>query len=212
MAVLSGTEIRAAIESGKIIVSPYDENCLGPNSLDLRLGNKLVVHLDDNSRLIEDSYKDALLKFPQDGSVEQSKRLMEHLKGIGACLDMRSSRKTRTITIPEEGYLMLPGRAYLGRTVERIETDHYVPQLHGRSSVGRLFISVHHTAAWGDVGFGGTWTLEMTCQLPVIIYPGVRVCQVSFETLVGKPELYRERKGSRYQNQEDPTASLFWKK
>ena len=103
--------------------------------------------------------------------------------------------------------MLLPGRCYLGHTIESVGTNHFVPALHGRSSVGRVFLSVHHTAGWGDVGFHGTWTLEITCQYPTMVYPDTRVCQVSFEEVIGERSLYSEREGSKYNLQKDPEES-----
>ena len=66
-------------------------------------------------------------------------------------LDMKRELRTQTIQIPEGGYILQPGKLYLGRTEEYTQTDGFVPMLEGRSSVGRLGIYIHVTAGFGDV-------------------------------------------------------------
>ncbi len=71
-------------------------------------------------------------------------------------------------------------------TEERIHTNVYVPVLDGKSTIGRLFVSIHETAGFGDVGFNGQFTLEVTCTHPVILYPGMRIGQIRFHTVCGE--------------------------
>lgn len=96
-------------------------------------------------------------------------------------LDAARKPKTLELEIPSNGLLLSPGQLYLMATVEQTETSHFVPGIEGRSSVGRLGISVHATAGFGDVGFKGTWTLEVSVIRPVVIYAGMRICQIFFE-------------------------------
>ena len=103
------------------------------------------------------------------------------------------------------GLLLVPGTLYLMRTVELTSTRKYVPGIEGRSSIGRLGISVHVTAGFGDVGFQGTWTLEVSCVQPVRIYAGMRICQVFFTTC-GKPQ-ERDYYLGKYLNQTMPRPS-----
>lgn len=95
-------------------------------------------------------------------------------------LDARAKPVFETETISEEGYLLLPGQLYLMATQEVTHTSKYVPCIEGRSSIGRLGINVHATAGFGDIGFYGTWTLEVSCVIPVRIYAGMRICQIYF--------------------------------
>ena len=87
-------------------------------------------------------------------------------------LDMAKANRVRRIEIPTEGLVLSPNQLYLGRTAERTVTHNLVPQIEGRSSVGRLGLFVHVTAGFGDVGFAGYWTLEIFAVQPVRIYPG----------------------------------------
>lgn len=109
-------------------------------------------------------------------------------------LDMKKQPTLKRIEIPEEGFLLEPGKLYLGRTVEFTETDKYVPMLEGRSSIGRLGLYIHVTAGFGDVGFSGFWTLEMHCLQPIRIYPNVEICQIYYHTINGNYDLYSSGK------------------
>ena len=113
---------------------------------------------------------------------------------------------------------LIPGKLYLGRTVERTMSDGFVPMIEGRSSVGRLGIFVHATAGFGDNGFNGYWTLEISCVQPVVIYPEIEIAQIYFHTIAdleddeygeaGIPERYSEGK---YQNNNGIQPSMLWK-
>jgi dCTP deaminase len=123
-------------------------------------------------------------------------------------LDMKKDNPYYTFTISQDGFLLLPGQIYLARTMERTRTDCYVPMLEGRSSVGRLGIFIHATAGFGDVGFDGYWTLELSCVQPVRIYPGVEICQIYYHTIYGDYVPYRSGK---YQGNHDVQPSMLWK-
>ena len=100
----------------------------------------------------------------------------------------------------------------LGATFERVRlgTD-IVARLEGKSSLGRLGLLIHSTAGFVDPGFDGYLTLELAnvANLPIAIYPEMKIGQISFyqmttpaEVPYGSPEL-----GSKYQGQRGPTAS-----
>lgn len=112
---------------------------------------------------------------------------------VEGILDARKPSLTRKYTIGDDGIVLLPGCAYLMHTEEVIRTDRYITVLDGKSSLGRLFISVHATAGYIDAGFEGQVTLEVTVTHPVRVYAGMRFCQVRFHSIVGKPELYNVR-------------------
>jgi dCTP deaminase len=95
---------------------------------------------------------------------------------------------------------------YLARTAERTVTHNLVPQIEGRSSVGRLGLFVHVTAGFGDVGFSGYWTLEMFAVHQVRIYPGVPICQIFYHEICGEIEEY----ASKYQHNRDIQPSLMF--
>ena len=125
-------------------------------------------------------------------------------------LDMHKNNETMELIIPETGMVLYPGIHYLGSTNERTIVNGFVPKIDGRSSIGRLGLSVHITAGFGDNGFDGTWTLEITVEEPLKIYPNEEICQISFETVCGDSNdpvnIYR----GRYYQQEGPTASRMY--
>ena len=91
--------------------------------------------------------------------------------------------------------------------------DDIVARLEGKSSLGRLGLLIHSTAGYVDPGWKGTLTLELSnvANLPIALYFGMRIGQISFfrmsspvERPYGSPEL-----GSKYQGQSEPTASAF---
>jgi len=123
-------------------------------------------------------------------------------------LDMKKLPKTEKILIPESGYELKPGVLYLGRTLEYTETHGLVPMLEGRSSIGRLGMYVHITAGFGDVGFKGYWTLEISVIHPLIIYPGVQICQIFYHTVEGE---FTEYQSNKYQGNSGIQPSLLYK-
>ena len=110
----------------------------------------------------------------------------------------------KEITIPPEGLVLLPNTLYIGSTKEVISSDKFISSIDGRSSIGRLGMQIHLTAGFGDIGFHGTYTLEITVVQPVRVYPDFQIAQVHFEKPDGKVDfLYR----GRYQGQKEPTTS-----
>ena len=121
-------------------------------------------------------------------------------------IDMNKDNPFKKIKIPEEGLVLYPGTLYLGRTVEFTETHNFLPCLEGRSSIGRLGIAIHITAGFGDAGFAGTWTLEISVIQPVRIYPNTEICQIYYQEIKGDIKEYH----GRYQNQTDIATSRFY--
>lgn len=122
-------------------------------------------------------------------------------------LDMKKEAQTITKEIPEEGMLLLPGNLYLGRTNEFTACKDLIPCLDGRSSIGRLGINVHATAGFGDIGFEGTWTLEISVIKPVIVYPDVEICQIYYYEPVGDTDI---KYSGKYKNQFDIGESRMY--
>ena len=126
----------------------------------------------------------------------------------GEYLDMRADNPTEELIIPEDGLILEPGKFYLGKTVEWTHTNKYVPCFDGRSSTARLGgIAVHICAGFGDVGFAGNWTLEITVKYPVKIYPNVEIAQIYYQPIEGDYILYN----GKYQNSTDVMASKMYK-
>jgi dCTP deaminase len=202
MAILTGPEIRKQIEGGDIKVDPYLVEHVGPNSMDLRLHESLGVYNQFWPAHL--AYSHTPRKSWPGWSEKALKKLSEAEASLHATpLDMRSGSTVRELVIPETGLVLYPGILYLGRTVERLGSDVFVPIVEGRSSMGRLGVQVHVTAGFCDLGFHGTITLEITVVHPIRVYAGERVCQVYFTRAEGDVELY----SGRYQGQEAATGS-----
>ncbi|MEV0754970.1 hypothetical protein [Streptosporangium sp. NPDC050280] len=95
-------------------------------------------------------------------------------------IDPLGDHPTEEIVIPKDGVVLRPGRVYLGTTLERIGSDHYVPSLIGRSSLGRLGVFLQVSADLGNLGAIHRWTLELVVVQPIRLYAGMVVGQVSF--------------------------------
>ena len=169
--ILSGNAIAQAVADGAIAIEPFDPAHVNPASYDLTLGTEVVTY-----RL--------------------QLQTVSRLGPIYEPLDARAEPTTEQTRIqPSDdvfpGFILHPGRLYLMHTAERVATTRYVPVLDGKSSVGRLGICVHLTAGYGDPGFDGQYTLEVTAVHPVRVYAGMRFAQIRFHTLVGDGPLYQ---------------------
>jgi len=102
------------------------------------------------------------------------------LEILDSPVDTKKAYKTKKIVIPKEGYVLNPGKVYLGVTYEKIGSKKYVPSLIGRSSLGRLGLFLQITADLGHLGTNHHWTLELKCVQPLIVYPYMKIGQVSF--------------------------------
>ncbi len=184
--ILSDRDIVAALESGRIKIDPAPdlERQLGSVSVDFRLGTTFMMF--EHSR---HSYIDP-----------------RHPQSIGEAM--------RTIEVPEdEPFIMQPGDFALASTIESLELpDDLLGRLEGRSSIARLGITVHSTAAVFEPGWVGTATMELSNlgRMAVALYPGMRVCAFSFET-VSSPVMtpYRLKANNKYAGQITPKASLL---
>lgn len=128
-------------------------------------------------------------------------------------LDAKLDNPIQHIVIPEEGYVLMPNMLYIARTNEHTETLNHVPMLADKSSLARLGLSTHFNAGFGDNGFRGTWTLEMTVIHPLRIYPNMKICQIYYQTVPKeytatphKDNLYQ----GKYQDQVHATTSRSW--
>jgi dCTP deaminase len=183
VSVLSDRDIRAELQAGRVVIRPYEEADLQPSSVDL--------HLDRSFRVFRNN------RYPY--------------------IDVRAPQPDLTEMLrveDDEAFILHPGEFVLGQTLEWVELPgDLVARLEGKSSLGRLGLLIHSTAGYVDPGWKGTLTLELSnvANLPIALYYGMRIGQISFfrmsspvERLYGSPEL-----GSKYQGQSEPTASAF---
>lgn len=182
--ILSDADIRKQIAAGRIEIEPFDESCVQPSSVDL--------HVDARFRVFANSrypYIDVRTEMPD---------LTELVEVTG-----------------DEPFILHPGEFVLGATMERVRIpDDLVARLEGKSSLGRLGLLIHSTAGYVDPGWDGYLTLELSnvANLPITIYAGMKIGQISFFRLSTPAEVpYGTRAtGSKYQGQAGPTASRFF--
>lgn len=182
--ILSDRDLRAEIAAARIVIEPLDESCIQPSSIDVKVSNLFRVFRNHTAGIID---------------------VKEDLEDL-----------TELISIPDEGVFMLhPGEFVLGSTLERVAVpSDLVARIEGKSSLGRLGLLIHSTAGFIDAGFDGHVTLELAnvASLPITIYPGMRIGQVSFLRMTSPAEFpYGSRaNGSKYQGQRGPTPSRYF--
>ncbi len=201
--MLTGKEIIRRKGIGDIIIDPFDEKRINPNSYNLTLNKKLLIY--DNISSEELPFKLQLNNVNRETLSGTIGEIYDKVMPK-TILDMKLENKTKEIIIPDEGLILLPGKLYLGQTNEYTETHNLVPAISGRSSIGRLGINIHATAGFGDIGFKGNWTLEIFVVEPIVIYPDVELCQIYYYNPDGKYDSYN----GRYQNNNGVEASKLF--
>ena len=121
-------------------------------------------------------------------------------------LDPKKNNKYKEITIPKKGFVLRKGSFHLGCSREKIGSDAYVPIIHARSGIARLGLFIHVTADLIDIGSHGVITFQLFATLPVKIYPGMELAQVSFWQPKGEIVLY----SGKYQDSVGPKTSLSY--
>ncbi len=183
--ILSDRTIRDAIAAGRIVIDPFDPAKIQPSSVDLTLDHRFLVFRNHTRALID---------------------VKERLDDL-----------TEPVAIEPDGvFLLHPGEFVLGSTAERIGIpDDLVGRLEGKSSLARLGLLIHSTAGFVDAGFEGYLTLELSnvATLPITLYPGMKIGQISFLQMTTPAEhpYGRSHLGSKYQGQEGPTPSQYWR-
>src|SRR3954453_15835230 len=182
--ILSDRSLRVALAEGRILIEPVGGGNIQPSSIDLRVDGLFRVFRNHTAGVID---------------VKQD---LEDL--------------TELVHIPEDGVFMLhPGEFVLGSTAERIVVPNdLVARIEGKSSLGRLGLFIHSPAGFIDAGFDGHITLELSnvANLPITIYPGMKIGQVSFLTMTTPADVPygASSLGSKYQGQRGPTPSRYW--
>jgi dCTP deaminase len=179
--LLSDRDLRAEINSGRLVIDPYDESLVQPSSIDVRL--------DRYFRVFENH------RYPHIDPAEQQDELTR-------LVDVKPDEPF--ILHPGEFVL---GSTYevIGLA------DDLAARLEGKSSLGRLGLLTHSTAGFIDPGFEGHVTLELSnvATLPIKLWPGMKIGQVCVLRLTSSAEhpYGSSQYGSRYQGQRGPTAS-----
>lgn len=184
MAILSDINIKKYLDEKKIVIDPIkDIKQIQPSSVDLRIGNKFKSFKIITQPFIDPYDETDLEKYMEEITIDKNKPFIIH-----------------------------PGEFTLATTHEYVKLpDNIVARVEGRSSIGRLGITMHVTAGYIDPGFEGKITLEISNigKMPVALYPGQRVCQIVFETMTTpaeKPYGHKSR-DSKYMGQKGPQVS-----
>lgn len=180
--ILSDRDIRAEIEAGRIVIDPFDADCVQPSSVDL--------HVDSQFRVFANS------RYPYIDVAKEMPDLTELVEVQG-----------------KEPFILHPGEFVLGSTAERVAIPNdLVARLEGKSSLGRLGLLIHSTAGYVDPGWDGYLTLELSnvANLPITLYAGMRIGQISFFKLTSPAEVPYGAAGNKYQGQRGPTPSRFF--
>ncbi|WP_407421143.1 dCTP deaminase [Methanobrevibacter sp.] len=184
MAILSDKTIREYLKEGKLGIEPLkDEKQIQPSSVDMRLGDEFKVF-----KVIRKPYID-----PKDEE------------------DISSYMESTTVK-KGDAFIIHPNEFALATTLEYVKIpDDLVARVEGRSSMGRLGVTMHVTAGFIDPGFEGKITLEISNigAMPVALYPGQRVCQIVFETMTTPSEVPygHPDRSSKYMGQTSPESS-----
>ena len=188
--ILSDRSLREQLDAGRIVIEPLDEALIQPSSIDVRISHLFRVFRNHTAGVID---------------VKQDQTAMTEL--IEMPID--------DVGVGDEPFMLHPGEFVLGSTLERIAVpDDLVGRVEGKSSLGRLGLLIHSTAGFIDAGFDGHITLELAnvASLPITLYPGMKIGQVSFmqmTTAADRP-YGQGAKGSKYQGQRGPTPSRYF--
>jgi dCTP deaminase len=182
--ILSDRDLVALMASGRLVVEPLGEEAVQPSSIDLRVSNQFRVFANTRYPYID-------VRQPMEGLTE----LVQTEEG--------------------EPFILHPGEFVLGSTVERVVIPiDMVARLEGKSSLGRLGLLIHSTAGFVDAGFQGHLTLELSnvANLPITIYPGMKIGQISLFQMTSAAEHPYGSSGlkSKYLDQDGPTPSRFF--
>ena len=184
--ILSDRTIREQLAAGRIVIDPLDESLIQPSSIDVRISNLFRVFRNHTAGIIDvkrdQTALTELIEIPDDGS---------------------------------EAFMLHPGEFVLGSTLERVAVpDDLVGRVEGKSSLGRLGLLIHSTAGFIDAGFDGHITLELAnvASLPITLYPGMKIGQVSFMMMTTPADnpYGQGASGSKYQGQRGPTPSRYF--
>ena len=182
--ILSDRSIREAVATGRIVIDPFDDSCIQPSSVDLRLGRGFRVFR--NHTLSHINVKD-------------------DLSDLTTLLD--TSDDEPFILHPGEFVLGVT----LERVALPVDL---VGRLEGKSSLGRLGLLIHSTAGFVDAGFEGQLTLELSnvANLPITLYYGMKIGQISFQqmTTAADQPYGSTGLGSKYSGQMGPVPSRYW--
>lgn len=196
--ILSDRDIKKMLDSGRLKVDPTPnlEEQLGSASLDLRLSSKFRVYKPTSTPYIDPNDPSTFANMTTTVDVADESEQQPLLPGTPS---------------GPRAFIVHPGDFVLGMTMETVELpDDIAARIEGRSSLGRLGIVIHATAGHIDPGYAGGITLEITNlgNVPVLLHPGMRFCQLVFDTMTNPAETpYQKKPGAKYAGTSEPGAS-----
>lgn len=169
--ILTDREIKIAVERNLITIDPppdYD-TAFSSTAVDLTLDPNIIVF---------------------NAAVAGVEKVVDPSKANASQIIGEITHKE---SIPADGYLFQPKILMLGWTVEFVSLNigtRIAARVEGKSSLARLGLGVHVTAPTIHAGFEGQIQLEMVNHgnVPIRLKPGMRICQLIFETTLGTPE------------------------
>jgi dCTP deaminase len=129
------------------------------------------------------------------------------IKYTSEILDPKKENDFEVIILPKEGFRMNSGEFLLGSSAEIIGSDFFVPIIHAKSGIARKGLFVHCSTGLIDIGSHGRITFQLVSTLPIILYPGMKIAQVTFWKPKGKIKLYN----GKYQGSVGPQTSQIFK-
>lgn len=153
----------------------------------------IVIDPFDPDRLCANSYSFTL-----------ADRLLSYRVPEAALDPYRDTPVTDTV-VPATGYVLQPGRLYLGATRETMGATSYAATLHGCRSVSTLGLRIQLSAPLGHSGAIIAWTLELRAAVPVRVYPGMTIGKIAFWPMSGCARQY----AGRYRGSTGPVRSLL---
>lgn len=176
----------------KIVITPLIDakTQINPSSVDLRLGNEFKISETTRYTHLE----------PCNDKEEVAREILSYTKDVH--LD------------PFTPFILHPFEFVLGSTLEFIKVPKdLAARLEGRSSWGRLGLQIHSTAGFVDPGYSGSLTFEFVNvgKIPLKIFPGVRIGQISFYTTQETSIPYQEKVSTKYSGSVAAISSVFYK-
>lgn len=211
--ILTKTAIKEAISNNKVTINPYDENCVGSCSYDIHTGYQYAIYKDLKFKRVSGTHWEYKKnEFPDEHGMFDGHwvEVIDYEEGYNVIDPYNPSTYISEVRdIPANGLICQPGEVYLIETLETLGSNFYEPILTSRSSLGRLGVDIAF-AIFGDIGFNGTWTLQVTCKYPIIIRANMKIGQIYFLTPsqeVTEEDLYK----GKYNGATGVRASEYYK-
>lgn len=177
---LADWQIVGACKMGDLVIDPFDVAMVQPASIDVCLSDHFMVFNNHKGQVID-----------------VKKDVRDLMQDVYA----------------KDSFVLHPNEFALGSTVEYFELPtNLIGRVEGKSSLGRLGLAIHVTAGFIDPGFKGTITLELfnIANMPIVLYPGMKIGQVSFTDMGTHANKAYGARNNKYQQQRTTTPSKYF--